>query len=45
MPVRLPRGRVWVPAEDLSAALRALELLQAVPAPEDAAPPPGQDSV
>lgn len=42
---RLPKGHVWVPAGDLPAALRALELLQSVPSPEDAALPPGMDSI
>ena len=44
VPVRLPPGRVWVPAGDLSAALRALELLQSAQ-PPDEGPPPGMDSV
>lgn len=42
---RLPKGHVWVPAGDLPTALRALELLQAVPSPEDVDLPPGMDSV
>ena len=45
VPARLPRGRVWVPAGDFPAALRALELLRSAPPLEDGEPPPGVDSV
>lgn len=42
----LPRGRVWIPAQDLPAALRALELLRGEQGAAQAVQlPPEQDRI